>query len=249
MTAAGGRGLGGRRVLVLRPEGQAAGLAALLAAEGAEPVVVPAVRILPPEDWGPVDALAADLARLDWVVFTSVNGVTSVLDRLGGLAGFRGRTAAVGPATAGALERGGVAVDWIPPAYTTASLAAGLPGPPGRVCVLRAAGAGPELEEVLGSRGFDVERVDAYRTEPAGGGGIAEALRTGVDAVALTSASIVRAVVSATAGNLGGAAAFSIGPATSAACREMGIAVACEAAPHTAEGLVACMAERLGARS
>ena len=44
------RRLEGRRILVLRPEGQEEDLVRALAAEGAEAVVVPAIRILPLPD-------------------------------------------------------------------------------------------------------------------------------------------------------------------------------------------------------
>src|SRR5437879_8809533 len=97
------RRLEGRRILVLRPEGQAEDLVRALAAEGADAVVVPAIRILPLPD---TEALDAALRREhDWVVFTSINGV------INGVAAMHGtippakptRVAAVGPATAEAL--------------------------------------------------------------------------------------------------------------------------------------------------
>ena len=236
-------GLLGRRILVLRPAEQAEDLALALVAEGAEPVVVPAIRILPAID---PSAIADALAREhDWVVFTSVNGVAA-LPRDPPTAMRRSRIASVGPATAQALEGLGFSIDFIPTAYTTVALAAELPGPPGRVCVVRAEAAGPELETILSGRGFTVERVDAYRTEPAGAGPIAQALAVGVDAVALTSASITWAFADAVTGTGPGAAVFSIGPATTAACRAAGLAVAGEAQTHTIPGLVAAMVGGLG---
>jgi uroporphyrinogen III methyltransferase / synthase len=158
------------------------------------------------------------------------------------------RVAAVGPATAEALATAGVAVDFVPSAYTTAALASELPGPPSRVCVVRAEAAGSDLETTLSARGYEVERVNAYRTEPAGHHLIAEALDAGVDAVALTSASITEAFADA-AGHppdTRGAAVFSIGPATTAACRRAGLAVRAEAATHTIPGLVATIADTMG---
>jgi uroporphyrinogen-III synthase len=231
--------LEGRRVLVLRPEGQAEDLARALAAEGADPVVVPAIRILPLPD---TDALDAALRRdHDWVVFTSVNGVAAINEAVSG------RVAAVGPATAEALASAGVAVDFVPSAYTTVALANELPGPPSRVCVVRAEAAGPDLESILSGRGYEVERVNAYRTEPSGHHLVVEALDEGVDAVALTSASITEAFADA-AGNppdTRGAAIFSIGPATTAACRRAGLPVTAEAGTHTIPGLVATIADTM----
>lgn len=239
--------LPGTRVLVLRPEGQADDLARALAAAGAEPVVVPAIRILPPEDPGPVDALRERAGSFDWIAFTSANGVASLLDRWGDAA-LPPHVAAIGPATRRALEQRGVHVDWLPSRYTTDALADELPGAPARVLVVRARIAGPELEERLSARGFEVERMDAYRTEPTGAPAILEALERGVDAIAFTSASIVRAFVEAAGPDTRGAAAFCIGPATAGACRVAGIQVAGVTAEHTIPGLVGLLATALSRR-
>jgi uroporphyrinogen-III synthase len=237
------RRLEGKRILVLRPEGQAEDLVRALTAEGAETLAVPAIQILPLPD---SDALDAALRReYDWVVFTSVNGVAALPETLP--AASLTRVAAVGPATAQALASAGVAVDFVPSAFTTVALASELPGPPSRVCVVRAEASGPDLEAILAERGYEVERVNAYRTEPAGPDRIAEALARGVDAVALTSASITEAFAEA-AGNppdIRGAAIFSIGPATTAACRRVGLPVRAEAAVHTIPGLVATIADTM----
>ncbi len=48
----------------------------------AECLVQPAIEISPPEDWGPVDAALKRLDEFDWIVFSSVNGVQYLLDRL-----------------------------------------------------------------------------------------------------------------------------------------------------------------------
>ncbi|MGH2704664.1 MAG: uroporphyrinogen-III synthase [Actinomycetota bacterium] len=245
--------LAGRRILVLRPEGQAEELAAMLAAEGAKPVAVAAVRIVPPANWGGLDAALAEAGGYDWIAFTSVNGVAATLERLHVLgldtSVLPRRVAAVGPATRASLERQGVAVEWMPSRYTTAALAEELPEPPRRALLIRAEVAGPELEERLRARGFEVQRADAYGTVHAGAEKIRQALRDGVDVIALTSASIVHAFVTAVGGAPPAARIACIGPATAAACRANGIRVDVEASPHTVEGLVAAILGRLpGAR-
>lgn len=242
--------LDGRRVLVLRPEGLAEKLTGALQELGAEPVVVPAIRILPPADWA---AIESALARpTDWTVFTSVNGVEMLGDRLTNA--HLGSVAAVGPATAAALTKRGIGLAFVPSAYTTVALARELPDPPATVRLLRADVAGGDLERILTDRGFTVERLDVYRTQPSGGIAIAAALEQGVDAVALTSASIARAYAAAAPRkkSVAGVAPsghpliFSIGPATSAAATELGLTVAAEAAPHTVLGLVEAMVVTLG---
>jgi len=244
------RPLEGRRVLVLRPEGQAEELAAGLAELGAEPVIVPAIRILPPASWDQIDDALSRMKQFDWIAFTSVNGVQHFMNRLVEK-GFSskdlpGKVAAIGPATKRALQEKGAQVEWVPASYTTASMAEEFPmsyEPGGRaVCLVRADIATSDLEDLLMARGFDVERVDAYRTER----GSAGALRTAVlnvDAVALTSASIVASFAEAAGQSLPEKVAiFSIGPATTKACQEHGIVVSSEARQHTIKGVLQEMA-------
>src|SRR5690606_12783059 len=119
MTRALAQSLAGVRVLVPRAGEWGASTAALLRAEGAEPLIVPLIAFAPPSD--PV-ALAAATTRLaegeyDWVVFTSATSVSALAgatgaraDDLAALAPDQGsplipvppttRVAAVGEATA-----------------------------------------------------------------------------------------------------------------------------------------------------
>lgn len=234
--------LAGRRILVLRPKAQAAELADLLAWEGAVPVLAPAIRILAPDDFGPIEEALS--GGQDWTLFTSVNGVEALRGRLRPEA--LGRVAAVGPATAAALTVEGVHAAFIPSAYTTVALAEELPGPPATACLVRADVAAGDLEAILRSRGFTVQRVDAYRSEPEDPAAIRAALAGPLDAVALTSASITRAFAEAADGHRP-PPLVSIGPATSAAARAVGLAVAAEARPHTMPGLVEALVEALRA--
>ena len=237
------RPLDGIRVMVLRPEHQAGELAGRLEAEGAEPVVIPAIRILPPESWTRADEAITRAPNFDWVVFTSANGVHSVLNRMeetgSDLATLPERVGAIGPGTRRALEAHGVDVDWVPTAYTSSKVAEELPDPPATVLLIRADIATTELDRALEARGFEVTRIDAYRTEVRNAGLVRKALGE-VDAVALTSASIARSFVEAADGSLpeGTPAVCSIGPATSAECRRLGLAVDVEAGEHTIPGLV-----------
>src|SRR2546428_10405904 len=69
---------------------------------------MPTFAIVPPADWRPLDRAIGDLARYDWVIFTSVNGVRFFFERLRPLgrdprALGRARFAAIGPKTAEAL--------------------------------------------------------------------------------------------------------------------------------------------------
>jgi len=235
--------LDGVRVLVLRPEHQAGELAGMLEAEGATAVVVPAIRIVPPASWTKADEAITRAPNFDWVVFTSVNGVESIMARMeetgSDVATLPERVGAIGPGTRRALENHGVKVDWMPSSYTSVKVAEELPDPPAKVLLIRADIATNELDEALEARGFEVTRIDAYGTEVCNADLVQKALAE-VDAVALTSASIARSFLQACEGRLHGPGTVvcSIGPATSAECRRLGIAATIEAEDHTIPGLI-----------
>lgn len=234
-------GLEGIRVLVMRPERQASELARQLQDEGATPVLVPAIRILPPAEWAPIDDVVGRLSSFDWIVFTSVNGVDSFLSRVSVSDELPAGVGAIGPGTRDRLTERGIDVRWMPGSFTSAALGDELPGPPSRVLLVRADIATAELDEVLRARGFQVERVDAYRTESTNADKVVAALPQ-VDAVALTSASIARSFAEAVKGYPGAIPAVcSIGPATSAACGSAGLHVVVEGTEHTIPGLVRAM--------
>lgn len=242
-------GLQAKRVLVLRAEHQANELAEMLSARGAQPVMVPVIRILPAKNRSTIDDALKRLHDFQWAVFTSVNGVESILSRMqaGGKKRADGRpglniptrVAAIGPATARALHAAGVVVDWMPGTYTSVAMGEELPGPPSKVLLIRAEVAPTDLEEILRRRGFEVERLNAYRTEATGAPGLVEVLHD-LDAVTLTSAWIVRCFVEAAGPKLRhmDATVCSIGPATTRACHNHGIKVDVEASEHTLPGLV-----------
>ena len=75
--------LHGKRVLVTRPAEQAGEFIQDLRNLGAEPVLCPTIRIVPPEDIRPLQAAIERLSEYDWVIFTSVNGVRFFFEQLG----------------------------------------------------------------------------------------------------------------------------------------------------------------------
>ena len=79
-------------MLVTRARGAGRGLVRQLQALGALPIVVPTIDIVPPADaYAALDAALRDLSTFDWVVFTSVNGVLHVWERLAALGSLRTR--------------------------------------------------------------------------------------------------------------------------------------------------------------
>ena len=118
------RPLFGRRIMVTRSRTQTSRIAELLAIEGAEPVELPSIRILPVEDDGPLRQTVKGLDAYQWIVFSSVNGVEAfwqALDAEGldarALAGVQ--VSAIGPATAELLLQHGIRADSVPTEYVS----------------------------------------------------------------------------------------------------------------------------------
>jgi uroporphyrinogen III methyltransferase/synthase len=124
------RPLFGKRVLVTRARDQAGGTAAQLREHGAEPVVIPTIEIRPPSDPGPLAAAIRALrdGGYAWALFTSANGVEhawAAIAAAGGDARAFGsaKLAAIGPATARALEAHGLRPDVVAREYRGEQLA------------------------------------------------------------------------------------------------------------------------------
>jgi len=191
------------------------------------------------------------LTTFDWVVFTSANGVDAFFDRGVVPAGRDARAfapvkiAAIGPGTAAALGRRGLAADLVPERFVAESLLDAFPAPApartGRVLLARAESARDVLPEGLAAQGYTVEVLAVYRTEPAPADPEAlERIRTGaVDVVTFTSSSTVDNFCDAVGTPIDPAPrVVSIGPVTSARARARGLPVEAEADPHTIEGLI-----------
>ncbi len=245
--------LDGLRVLVTRPEELAGGLVRQLRALGAEPIVCPTIRFVPPASYAPLDAALRQVQSYDWIIFTSVNGVRFFFERLatlgiepGSLAGAR--LAAIGPATARGLEERGVAPDLVPARYIAEAILDEIGQVAGqRILLPRADIARKALADGLRARGAIVDEVAAYCTVAAGG-----TLPPGpFDWVTFTSASTVHnlAGLAEAAGQnlseyLAGARIACIGPITAQAVRAGGLTVDLEAAEYSMEGLIAALVER-----
>jgi uroporphyrinogen III methyltransferase/synthase len=258
------RPLFGKTVVVTRARAQASELSILLADRGAETLEFPTIEIRPVtgKEKEKVDRTLRALAKWDWVIFTSVNGVDIFMERL--LATGRDaralhglRIGAVGPATAKRLTVFGLRPDFIPTRFTTEAIVEEIhkarftEGT--RVLLARAREANPGLKKGLKERKARVSELVLYDTVPAPGRSkpAFDRLREGrVDAVTFTSSSTVRffrqkvgvrnfRTFSRTARYV------SIGPVTSATLREYGVDPAAEAREHTLTGLVASVMEIL----
>ena len=166
------RPLFGKRILLTRPIDRTDALWQPLTELGAECLVQPAIEISPPVDWRPVDRALVRLAEFDWLVFSSVNGVQFLLDRLletGGdlrrLAGVK--LAAIGPGTTEELARFHLRVDGQPAEVYRAEALAELLGE-GRsrqtFSLARASRGREVFAETLRAAGGEVEQIVVYRS-------------------------------------------------------------------------------------
>ena len=121
--------LAGKCVILTRPAEQSAEWVRVLESCGAEVLLLPAVRIVPPETWSLLDRELLRLEEFDWVLFTSRNAVRFVSERLKNLScalccdGSGPRVAAVGQATAEAARKAGWTLDCVAPDQSGDSLA------------------------------------------------------------------------------------------------------------------------------
>jgi uroporphyrinogen-III synthase len=250
MMSLPGMPLSGKRILVTRPRAQAADLCHKLAALGAEPIQFPTIEIAPLDDCAALDQAIAQLADYQWIIFTSINGVSAFWQRLevtGKLSNALGgiRVAAIGPATARALEKRGIVAEFIPDEYVAEAIVAGIGNVRGqRILLPRADIAREALAVELERRGARVQEIAAYRTLPAvpDPQGLAE-LRRGVDVITFTSSSTARNFVALVGRKTLGAAVACIGPVTAQTVRELGLPVNVMATEYTMDGLVAALAQ------
>ena len=252
------RPLHGKRILVTRAREQAGGLSELLRAKGADPIEFPVIRIARLDDYSLLDAALRNLTRYDWAVFTSINAVPIVAERLRALnldtrAFYGTKIAAMGPATANSLwERLALRADFVPTEAVAEAMLTQWPDPDlrgKRLLFPRAIEARELLPEQLTALGGTVDVAPAYRTEfdGYGAGDTIRLLEEGrIDAVTFTSASTVQNFVQAVGSRpthpiadiVGQTPIVAIGPVTAEAARGFGLHVTGVADEHTIPGLV-----------
>jgi uroporphyrinogen-III synthase len=159
--------LTGKRVLITRTRQQASELAARLEAEGAETILIPTIELALPTSLDGLDAALASLRSFDWIIFTSANAVHAFSDRgrALGIQPMPKKVAAIGPATARAVQEIGLTLDLIPPQFVAESLAEALrPFADGASMLLvRAEQARDALPDILVAAGARLVITPAYR--------------------------------------------------------------------------------------
>ena len=177
----------------------------------------------------PIDDGPIDVRGYDWVIVTSVNGVTELVRRL---VGKLPRVAAIGNSTAAALREHGFDVDFVPHQATQDALVAEFPRPVGRALFVGAEGARRLIASELGAEFRAVYRTRVLRPDPAPRG----------DLAVLASPSAARAFATLAPG----VPVVTIGPQTTAAAHEAGLRVLGEAQSASVDALVATVREVAG---
>jgi len=246
------RPLFGRKVLVTRTRRQASTLSDLLRREGAVPIELPALELSPIATDAELDAMTRRLEsrHYNWCLFTSANAAAFVFDYLArsgrDVRVFAGcKLAALGAATASALEAKGLRADLVASEFTSNGLVDSLPLDVGGLhFLLPHATGGVDLRGALRARGAIVDEIALYESKVPSSidPETLQLLQGGeIDVATFASSSSITnlaALLGDDFDRLKGTLIASIGPVTSETARAHGLDVAVEASPHTIPALV-----------
>jgi len=245
----------GKRILVTRAARQAGSFEKLLTEHGALPVRFSSIAIKPLGANKKLDDALSHLDKYDWIAFTSVNGVEaffscmrdSGLDSrcLSGL-----KIGAIGPMTGQALQKMGIAADYMPAEFTGRGFVAGLKKQQAgrqRFLLPRADIADDEIVQGLKKLGAGVDEIAVYSTtRPRSNKARLKELlfKDNIDIMTFTSSSTVtnllhslsKAEISQIRPEIA-----CIGPKTARTAAEAGLKVAIIAREQTMPGLLAAM--------
>ncbi len=194
----------GKTVLVTRARRQSKTFTALLEEEGARVIEFPTIDVVPLTNSTRIDKAIAGLGRYDWLILTSVNGVTFFFQRLRqnnkDVRELKGiRIAAIGEQTKNEITKLGVKVDLIPEEFRAEGLIKlfekiDIKG--SRILIPRAKIAREILPSKLRKMGARVDVLPVYETKMPGKSKIDKIrrmLKKGeIDVMTFTSSSTVK---------------------------------------------------------
>ena len=161
--------LNGKRVLVTRAEHQANRLCNLIERRQGEAVRFPVLQILPVDNLAKVKETLVQLENFDWVFFNSSNAVNFAQQTKSGRIGIvhNVRFAAIGQATAKAMQHAGLNIDLIPEQGFNSEALLAMPELEhinGHKCLIIKGQGGREiLADTLRQRGAKVECLEVYK--------------------------------------------------------------------------------------
>lgn len=234
------RPLLGRKIVITRPKDQSQALISSLRELGGQVLAVPAIEIIPPSDGYEALAKAArDVSGYDWLIFTSSNAVQKFFQFLNDARDLAGvKVAAIGDGTAKAVAQFNIIADLVPPRFVAESLVAVFPAGSGRVLLPRAKVARDVIPAELAKMGWQVDVVEAYRTETPL---LDEALEEEIansDAITFTSSSTVSNFISRYGSRCLPSRVVSIGPVTTRTLEQFGVRGVSTATVHNLGGIV-----------
>ena len=240
--------LQGCRVLVTRPAGQADSVIAEVTQRGGEAMHLPLIEIVPATDTQELKSAITEAWSFDWIVFTSVNGVDHFCRELRLLgrdprALGTARIAAIGPATATALENYGFVCDLIPDRYLSEGFVAAFKQDPDqkRFLLIQAERGRDVLRKELIAAGHEVRQVAAYATRATTADqhtAIRMIEQFPVTWILLTSSFIAETAVKIFGSRLHSWKIASISPITSSKLTQLGYPVTTEASEPTMTSLL-----------
>ncbi|MEW6482794.1 MAG: uroporphyrinogen-III C-methyltransferase [bacterium] len=238
----------GKKILILRPEGQIDNLANMLFDKGASVIKFPIISIVRYND----PSLPYILERIntyDWLVFTSTNGVRLFFEKLDDLRGFYGpKIAAIGEKTRDEIARLKIKVDIMPETYQQEALLEvllkeGIKDK--KILVIRSKKGRDILISGLSEKGANVESLILYEAKPTeqDPSPIKSIIQNNeIDVICFTSPSCVYSFIKLVE-NIPSLKIASIGPITSKALMDNGFVPDIIASTFTDEGLVMAICE------
>ncbi|GJM15896.1 MAG: uroporphyrinogen III methyltransferase [Thermodesulfobacteriota bacterium] len=166
----------GKTIIVTRPKSQATEFIKLLEEQGAQVISFPTIEIRTPDSYKALDKAINNIEKYDWIIFTSVNGVTSFFNRLRDIGKdirelHSAKIAAIGEVTAQEIENLGMKVDIVPDNYKAEGLIKLFKNKDieeSKILIPRAKVARDILPDSLAKMGASVDVVAAYITKHPG---------------------------------------------------------------------------------
>jgi uroporphyrinogen III methyltransferase/synthase len=248
----------GKNIVMTRDTIGNADFAEKIISRGGNPVPFATIKIQSLTDSNDFLRTLAKFSQYDWIIFTSVNGVTIFFEALEGLGKDArvfgsAKVGAIGERTAAKLADFGVKADFVPDVFTGREMGKQLIRSENvrgkKMLLLRSQLASNELAELLAEAGAEVDDVATYtatsaKSDPTQ---LVEAISHGsVDWLTFASPSAVDGFFEQIERDLVGSSnvrVASVGPVTSERLRQLGVAVHVTAKVHTFDGLLDAIRE------
>ncbi len=163
------KALSGKTILITRPREQAEVLSSLIREAGGNPLVFPAVEIMPPNDSARLNELMARLQNFDLAIFISPTAVKHGWESITSAGGWPKNlpVAAIGQASARALTELGFKNIIVPTSQSDSEALLAMPEllevTGKRIVIFRGEGGRELLAQTLSQRGALVEYAECYR--------------------------------------------------------------------------------------